>query len=146
MTNQREGYVPETHLGQIKIDGKWMDYARGHREESIRWAKGDPENRRVVDWIHKEQIIWPEGESADTQPRQDADGTPYLAYFTHEPFMASFAWSGHPDQPIEVAYAEAGEPVDARFHATRPHLAGPLPDVLAEFKRQCDEHLAHKED
>lgn len=65
MTNQREGYVPETHLGQIKVDGAWMDYARGHREESIRWAKGDPENRRVVDWIRKEQIIWPEPTAVD---------------------------------------------------------------------------------
>ena len=49
----------ETCLGQIKVDGKWMDYARGTHETSRKWFEGDPENRRVVDWIYKERIIFP---------------------------------------------------------------------------------------
>lgn len=52
--------MTETHLGQIKIDGEWKDYARSTREEAVRWAEADPENRRVVDWIYKERILWPE--------------------------------------------------------------------------------------
>lgn len=54
----------ETYLGQIKIDGRWMDYARGNEAETRTWQQADPANRRVVDWIYKEKIIF--GEGADT--------------------------------------------------------------------------------
>lgn len=52
--------MTDTYLGQILHEGKWLDYARGQKDESIRWAKGDRDNRRVVDWIKKEQIIFPD--------------------------------------------------------------------------------------
>lgn len=49
---------PETYLGQILRDGKWLDYARGHREESKRWQEASPDDRRVVDWIDR-TVIFP---------------------------------------------------------------------------------------
>lgn len=57
--SQRPGFVPEEFLGQILIDGKWVDYARGTEAASRSWQAGDPTKRRVVDWIYKEQIIIP---------------------------------------------------------------------------------------
>lgn len=60
MTNIREGYVPEEFLGQILVNGKWLDYARGTEAASVQWFKGDPENRRIVDWIRKERVLYPE--------------------------------------------------------------------------------------
>ena len=139
----------EEFLGQIRKDGIWMDYARGTETAAREWYEGDRANRRIVDWIYKERILYPKPATDvatphDDRPRQDADDTPHLAYFTHEPIMASFAWSGHIDQPIEVSYAEQGEPIDARFPFERfEFLSGPL-TILTEFKRQCDEHLARK--
>ena len=52
-------YVPETFLGQIFHEGEWLDYARGHEPESRRWQAGDRLNRRVVDWIRKENLLIP---------------------------------------------------------------------------------------
>lgn len=57
--NEREGWIPEEFLGQILHEGKWLDYARGTEEASRRWYEEDPENRRVVNWIWKEQVIFP---------------------------------------------------------------------------------------
>jgi len=51
--------TPETHLGQILVDGQWVDYARGHEKESRLWQRRDPHNRRVVDWIDKRKVIIP---------------------------------------------------------------------------------------
>lgn len=48
---------PETFLGQIRVEGEWLDYARGHEAESRRWQAADPANRRVVDWISREILI-----------------------------------------------------------------------------------------
>ncbi len=50
-------HVPETFLGQILLDGRWVDYARGHEAESRTWQAGDPTRRRVVDWISREVLI-----------------------------------------------------------------------------------------
>lgn len=63
----------ETHLGQIRKAGVWMDYARGHKAESIAWAMGDRANRRVVDWIDKDRIIWPTpvSETSDTATEKE---------------------------------------------------------------------------
>jgi hypothetical protein len=47
----------ESWLGQIRVDGKWVDFARGFEGESRRWQAGDPTNRRVVDWIDKAKIL-----------------------------------------------------------------------------------------
>lgn len=58
---------PEAFLGQVLIDGKWLDYARGHEEPSRRWQQADPTRRRVVDWIYKERVIVP----ASTAPEED---------------------------------------------------------------------------
>lgn len=55
----RPGYVAEEWLGQILIDGKWLDYARGTEDASRRWQASDPANRRVVDWIRKDKILIP---------------------------------------------------------------------------------------
>jgi hypothetical protein len=55
----RPGFIPEEYLGQILIDGKWVDYARGTEATSRAWQAGDPANRRVVDWIWKERVIFP---------------------------------------------------------------------------------------
>lgn len=49
--------TPETFLGQILVDGQWVDYARGTEKESRLWQARDPKNRRVVDWIRKTQVI-----------------------------------------------------------------------------------------
>lgn len=52
--------MSDTWLGQIRtIHGKWVDYARGQEAESRKWQAADPENRRVVDWIHKDRILVP---------------------------------------------------------------------------------------
>lgn len=50
-------HTPEEWLGQILIDGKWTDYARGHEAESRRWQAGDPAKRRVVHWISGEVLV-----------------------------------------------------------------------------------------
>lgn len=50
-------YVPEEWLGQILIDGQWLDYARGHEEPARRWQAEDPKNRRVVHWISRKTLI-----------------------------------------------------------------------------------------
>lgn len=52
----------ETCLGQILIDGKWLDYARGTELEARIWQLGDPKRRRVVDWIDKDRVIVPNTE------------------------------------------------------------------------------------
>lgn len=51
--------MSDTWLGQILVEGEWLDYARGQEAESRRWQAGDPENRRVVDWIRKDRILVP---------------------------------------------------------------------------------------
>jgi hypothetical protein len=53
----REGYVLEEYLGQILVEGRWLDYARGTEAASRRWQAADPKNRRVVDWIDKRKVI-----------------------------------------------------------------------------------------
>lgn len=50
---------PESFLGQILVDGTWLDYARGSEEDSRRWQQGDPTRRRVVDWIYTDRVIIP---------------------------------------------------------------------------------------
>lgn len=46
-------------LGQVFIDGQWMDYARDTPEEAIRWArKRDAGTARVVDWVGR-AVMWP---------------------------------------------------------------------------------------
>ena len=46
----------ETFLGQLFIEGVWMDYARSTEGPAREWAAADPERRRVVDWISKEVV------------------------------------------------------------------------------------------
>ena len=55
----REGWVPEEFLGQIWHEGRWLDYARGTEAASKAWCEQSPEDRRVVDWIWKERVIFP---------------------------------------------------------------------------------------
>jgi len=47
-------------LGQILIDGKWVDYARDTEDEAIKWAskREAPGTARVVDWISR-AVMWP---------------------------------------------------------------------------------------
>lgn len=46
-------------LGQVMVDGSWVDYARDKPEIAIRWAKREkPGHARVVDWISRE-VMWP---------------------------------------------------------------------------------------
>ena len=54
--------MPETYLGQIKVDDEWQDYARGHRDETAAWAQRDPDERRIVHWIYKERVLWANGD------------------------------------------------------------------------------------
>lgn len=50
----------ETSLGQILVDGEWIDYARGTLPQAIQWASAEPEGEaRVVDWIKKGHVLWP---------------------------------------------------------------------------------------
>ena len=52
-------YVPEEYLGQILVDGAWLDYARGTRDASRLWVAGQPAGEaRVVDWIDKKRVIF----------------------------------------------------------------------------------------
>lgn len=53
----QRGQSMETWLGQILVDGKWLDYARGTEKASRSWQALDPTNRRVVDWINKGKIL-----------------------------------------------------------------------------------------
>lgn len=53
----REGYVLEEYLGQILVEGRWLDFARGTEASAKRWQAADPKNRRVVDWIDKRKVI-----------------------------------------------------------------------------------------
>lgn len=50
----------ETWLGQILVDGEWLDYARGTQQAARAWHAEDPANRRVVDWIRKDHILIPQ--------------------------------------------------------------------------------------
>lgn len=56
--SQREGYIPEEFLGQILMDGKWVDFARGTEEASRQWIRSEKRagrEARVVDWIQKDR-------------------------------------------------------------------------------------------
>lgn len=130
----------EEFLGQIRIDGVWKDYSRGTEEAARRWFEEAPANRRVVDWIDKHRVLYPKPTPEHIALRQDADGTPYFAYFDPET-QAGFCWSGDPAQSVEVAYGGMGEPVADTFKMQPiAFLSGPR-NLLAEFKRQCDAHL-----
>jgi hypothetical protein len=79
--SRREGYVEETWLGQIWQDDQWMDYARGTEASSRRWQREDPENRRVVDWIRKENILvanTPRDEEVNAEDVTEGDFLPGL--------------------------------------------------------------------
>jgi hypothetical protein len=69
----------ETWLGQILLDGKWVDYARGTEGQSRLWQAGSPATRRVVDWIHKDQVLVPPAQLVLTvaELRKLAEGMPY---------------------------------------------------------------------
>lgn len=43
-------------LGQILVDGQWLDYARASYWESRRWAQADEANRRVVTYIGRDAV------------------------------------------------------------------------------------------
>jgi hypothetical protein len=49
--------MSEEFLGQIRHEGAWLDYARGTEAAAREWQQQDPANRRVVDWIYKENVI-----------------------------------------------------------------------------------------
>jgi len=49
----------EEYLGQILVDGEWLDYARGTEAASRTWLKGRPAGEaRVVDWIDKRKVLF----------------------------------------------------------------------------------------
>lgn len=54
----RDGFVPEEFLGQILRDGVWLDYARGTQKAALEWYEESPSDRRVVDWIDKQRVIF----------------------------------------------------------------------------------------
>lgn len=60
MSNANPDHVPETFLGQILVDGVWLDYSRGVESAARDWQALAPDTRRVVDWIYKERVIFPE--------------------------------------------------------------------------------------
>ena len=51
--------MEETYLGQIRHEGRWLDYARGTEEASRTWQEQEPTDRRVVDWIDKDRVLIP---------------------------------------------------------------------------------------
>ena len=52
-------YVAETFLGQILIDGEWVDYARGQEAPARAWVQTYPAGTaRVVDWIDKKKVLF----------------------------------------------------------------------------------------
>lgn len=64
-----EACAEETSLGQIMLDGVWVDYARGTLGHAILWASGEPEGTaRVVDWIDKKHVLWPLPSILDALP------------------------------------------------------------------------------
>lgn len=80
MTDTRNpDYVLEEFLGQIKMDGRWVDYARGVEAESRKWQAADPGARRVVDWISKEVIVPAECEAFNIR-KEGVCGTPLTAH------------------------------------------------------------------
>lgn len=59
----------EVAVGQIMLDGKWVDYARATPRQAIYWAENQPEGEaRVVDWIGKRDVIWPQPPILDALP------------------------------------------------------------------------------
>ena len=61
MSDIRPGFVPEEFLGQIQVDGKWVDFARGTEKASSDWVEAGRwvgDLRRVVDWIDKDKVIF----------------------------------------------------------------------------------------
>lgn len=47
----------EGWLGQIVMDGRWADYARGYEHESKVWQAEKPDHRRLVHWITREVLV-----------------------------------------------------------------------------------------
>ena len=66
----------ETYLGQIRHEGKWLDYARGTEASARSWQAEEPSDRRVVDWIKKEQVLIPAICEAFNTVRQGACDAP----------------------------------------------------------------------
>lgn len=52
IASNEEGWV-----GQIKLDGVWMDYARGYEAETKAWQAAKPDTRRIKHWITGEIIV-----------------------------------------------------------------------------------------
>jgi len=60
-TKQGDGnmFVPEEFLGQILVDGAWLDYARGTEDAARKWVATQPAGEaRVVDWIDKRKVLF----------------------------------------------------------------------------------------
>ena len=52
-------FVPEEFLGQILVDGAWLDYARGTEDAARKWVATQPAGEaRVVDWIDKRKVLF----------------------------------------------------------------------------------------
>jgi len=68
----------ETFLGQIRIDGVWMDYARGTEAASRHWVEQDTASRRVVDWIYKDRILMGAGAPVRPVVTAKSEGRTYL--------------------------------------------------------------------
>lgn len=77
-----------------------------------------------------------EGRPIYVPARHDADGQPYIGYFRRD-LVTGFLWSGNNDDPVQVT-AEMSEPVTETFEVSIAQDQDTA-DVLAEFKRQCDE-------
>lgn len=75
----------------------------------------------------------------ETTMRQDANGRPYLAYFTEG---YGFCWSGDLQQPVEVCYGGMGEPVMDTFEPDFEGKVDPNPfGILRHFQYLCDRYL-----
>lgn len=73
--------------------------------------------------------------------RQDADGQGYIGFF-EAPY--GFAWSGRPEEPVEVTHGGTGEPVIATFHLNV--ASGKPADVIERFVNACRLWLADGSD
>jgi hypothetical protein len=48
----------EGWLGQIWLNGRWADYARGYEDETRQWQAAEPATRRIVHWITRDILVF----------------------------------------------------------------------------------------
>lgn len=131
-----------THVVEVFDEGTVRDPQEGvdigvlyvvaddHVDGFIQQHEGEAEVQETFGYRPDEESVMP-------QPRQDADGQPFVSYYRNDEHL-SFCWSGLPDQPVEVSAGGAGEPVVATIDPPKIPSTFALPEILAHFRLVCD--------